>query len=715
MVERVKGLKRGPSFFLAGVVALIALALATRGQWAWVLNDDEAQTRDVEAPTLTDIDTSTERLYRIAPNDGSTLTYSVEENLAAADRTASGSTSVMAGDIAINTDDPDATRLGQMVINVEMLESDSTLRDKRIRHDFLESTHWPFATFEATEISGLPATIATGDGATTEADITITGDLTLKEATNPVTFSGSARLTDDVITATVSGTVLMSDYDIGPIHVAALVHTGDEIDFTLDISADRVDVGAAPADADELASNLVDSSYGDGAFSDTVLPVIEERCAACHTAGGPGHSTVQLETVGDVAELADGIALVTESRYMPPFPASPLSLKFEHDYSLDESEIAAIKEWADSGGGIDVEPDTPLRPDEVPFEPIERDQVVPARGTYVGDLAKKDDYRCFIHDIADPEGDGEWITGMTFEPDKLEVVHHSIVYRVPAEGREEAERLDGADGRPGWECFGRSNMETPGVESIGGWAPGQQPRVYPDGVGIFLKPGEMIVNQIHYHFDHDTPPDQSVLVFDTVSPEELAARDEPMTHITGRSYLTPAEGPCTPEEEGPLCDRDNMLELFDELYGGIAPFIPDALIRACGGQLDDYNELFEETKFSSSCDLKAQDHGTLYSVLGHMHEFGDAYRMTLNPDTPEERILLDIPRWSFEWQLYYVPTEEVRIEEGDVIRFECTWDRRNNTMEEPRYITWNEGTVDEMCFSSVSVIPDVNSEGEPRR
>ena len=27
-------------------------------------------------------------------------------------------------------------------------------------------------------------------------------------------------------------------------------------------------------------------------------------------------------------------------------------------------------------------------------------------------------------------------------------------------------------------------------------------------------------------------------------------------------------------------------------------------------------------------------------------------------------------------------------------------------MPEPRYITWNEGTVDEMCFSSISVLPD---------
>ena len=89
-----------------------------------------------------------------------------------------------------------------------------------------------------------------------------------------------------------------------------------------------------------------------------------------------------------------------------------------------------------------------------------------------------------------------------------------------------------------------------------------------------------------------------------------------------------------------------------------------------------------------------------------MHEFGAAYRMTLHPDTPQERILLDIPAWDFEWQLNYEPVEAIRIERGDTVRFECWWDRTLQFMPEPRYITWNEGTVDEMCFSSISVLPD---------
>ncbi len=525
-------------------------------------------------------------------------------------------------------------------------------------------------------------------------------------------FIGNATLDAETLEASMTAVVLMSTYDIGPIHVAGLAHTGNEISVTFDLVAARVDIDAESPDENQLVVAPNQADVVDGSFSETVQPILELGCVSCHTMGGPGHTTLQLDTAGQAAEIAADIALVTQARYMPPWPASDLSLGFEHDFSLTAEQIDTIGAWAADGGGLDVDPTTPLIALSQPYEDIERDQVLAARGVYVGDLAKKDDYRCLIHEFEDPEGDGEWITGIGFEPDADEVVHHSIVYKVPASARAEAEELDGQDGRPGWECFGLSNMQSDGVYSIGGWAPGQQPRVYPDGVGLFMEPGDFIVNQIHYHFDHNTPPDQSVLVFDTISGDELAARETAMTHIAGNTYLTPAEGPCTPEEEGPLCDRDAVIQTFDELYGGVAKFIPDALIRGCGGTVDDYDDL-DGTKFSSSCTLDARDFGTLQSVLGHMHEFGDAYRMTLNPGTPDEQILLDIPSWSFEWQLYYVPTDVVRIEPGDKIQFECTWDRANLYMAEPRYITWNEGTVDEMCFSSVSVVPDTNVDGEP--
>ncbi len=685
---------------LLAVLAIGAATLLTKDQWGWVFSSDEAQTQDVEAPTvdIDEVDEATERLYRVAPDNGSAARYEVEERLAGSSQTARGTSSVLAGDIVVNIEDPSLSRIGTIVVNVEMFESGSSLRDKRIRHDFLESTHWPFVRFEPTLVEGYPAAFA--DDAT--QDLTIIGDLTVKETTLEVSFSGPVTVAADRLTASMSATILGSEFGVGPIHIARLAHTEDEITLIFDLVADRVDLDSPGVDETDLARDVEPDEVAGGAFAEHVQPILESRCVACHTTDGPGWSTLAMETASDVATIADDIALVTGAGYMPPWLPSDESLPFHDDWSLSEDELATLADWAADGGGLDVSPDTPLVAATELIHPITRDLVIPAREEYVGSLDQQDDYRCQVHEVADADGSGTWVTGFAFEPDETSVVHHAITYRVPAAAREEVDAKDGADGKPGWTCFGRSNLSAEGVYSIAGWAPGQQPTIYPDGVGFYLEPGDLIVNQIHYHFDHDTPPDNSVIVLQTATEAEIAAG---MTAIQGSSYITPAEIPCTPDEAGPLCDRGAVLADIADKYGRVASFIPDFIIGQCGGSVDDYDDL-DGTVAHSSCDLGVRNSGTVFSVLGHMHELGAAYRMTLNPGTAEELVLLDIPVWSFEWQLNYRPLDDVHIDQSDTIRFECWWDRSLTFFEEPRYVTWNEGTVDEMCFSTVRVIPD---------
>lgn len=716
-MARLRKLDFGRLSILA-VLLLGTIAIVTKDQWDWLFGADEAQTQGVSAETISadEIDDATERLYRVSPNNGSEVTYAVEERLAGNDGVATGVTTVVAGDIVINTEDPTESRLGEIVVNVEMFDSDSNLRDKRLRHDFLESTHWPFATFEATTIDGLDVTFA--DGETYE--VTITGDLTVKETTNEEVFTGTVTADGEMLTASVSADILSSTYDVGPINIARLAHTADEVTLTFDLVAERVALDSESDD--DLATNLNEFAVAGGAFAAEVQPIIEEKCVSCHTSGGPGWDTLAFDTAGQVAEIADDIALVTEIRFMPPWLPGGDSPEFKHDWSLTDEELATIAQWAADGGGLDVPADTELVARNQAIIPIEEDQVIAQRdGDYIGLLEEdgsptlKDDYRCQVHEVADPEGDGTWITGFEFRPDETTVVHHSIVYRAPASALEEINERSGEDGRPGWTCFGTSNLRSDGVSNMQGWAPGQQPTQYPEGYGIYLQPGDVIINQIHYHFDHDAPPDNSLIILQEATQEEI---DNGIQSINGSSYLTPAEVPCTPEEEAiaaereasiddyiNFCDRQNVLTEIAEKYDTFASFIPDALVRSCGGTVDDYDDLDGSIGYSS-CDMRARNPGTIFSVLGHMHEFGHAYRMTLNPDTPEEMVLLDIPNWDFEWQLNYTPVEDIQITRDDTVRFECWWDRERVFLPEPRYIVWNEGTIDEMCFSSIAVLPE---------
>ena len=292
-----------------GRIAIVAVlligttAIFTRDQWDWLLESGDAETTDVDAPTVdTDsIDAETQRLYRIQPDNGSEARYVVSERLAGTEKTTVGTTTVIGGDIVVDTSDPSASTVGEIVVNVEMFTSDSNLRDKRLRHDFLESTHWPFAHFVPTEIDGLPNEFVEA----TVIPIEITGDLTIKETTLPTTFTGAVVVHDDRLTVEMETIVLGSTFDVGPINIARLAHTDDEITLQLELVADRIDLGTG--DGASLETDLPPDEIAGGAFAAEVQPILESRCVSCHTTDGPGWNTLALDTAADAASIPTSI------------------------------------------------------------------------------------------------------------------------------------------------------------------------------------------------------------------------------------------------------------------------------------------------------------------------------------------------------------------------------------------------------------------------
>ncbi len=677
---------------ILAVLLIGAVAFITKDQWDWLLADGSVKSTGVTAPTIDDVDQQTEDLYRIS--NRSTATYTVEEKVAGSSRTTSGLTTALAGDIVVDLVDPAASRVGLIVVNVEMFESDSNLRDKRIRHDFLESTKFPFARFATTSLDGLPDEIVEG----VAYSLTITGDLTVKETTAPVSFTGPVNVSGGVLTAEMTAEILMSEFDVGPISIAGLVNTSDELTLGLNLVADRVAPGSA-ADEPEAFDPVAAVPPG-GEFAATVMPILEKSCVSCHTSGASGSSTFLLDTAAHASEVAEDIALVTEARYMPPWTASDRSLEFSHDWSLDDDELATLAGWASAGGGLDVAPDTKLVADPTKVRTVQRD-VVSRAEPYVGDLAQQDDYRCQVFEVGDVSTD-RFIKAFTFEADKVAVVHHAVTFAAPGSSRLSAEVLELQDDAPGWACFGLSSVRD--ATQIAAWAPGMQPTEFPEGSAIHLDPDGFLIVQIHYHYDDDVPADQSAMVVDLASDDEIANAGGSLAPVDFLLYLAPAEIPCTADQTGPLCDRSVLMAELEEQYGEFAVRIPDGLLFLCGQSLDQYIDDTDGV-VTSTCDHGVGNPGRIVSVWGHMHEIGVSFTMTLNPDTPDEQVLLDIPTWSFEWQLDYQPIDDVVLTASDTVRVSCTWDRSLGFQNEPRYITWNEGTLDEMCYSSIATVP----------
>lgn len=470
----------------------------------------------------------------------------------------------------------------------------------------------------------------------------------------------------------------------------------------------------APATSDTSALDAPSSSVEavvepvalEPVFSRDVLPTIQASCVACHAAGQAGSDDLVLATAGDVRENIETIRLYTSSRVMPPWPASHQSLPFVGDYSLSQEQIEAIAAWDDDGAELDVDSATPLVSSRIPSI-LEDPEIVmtSAGGAFTGSTEQPDDYRCLIFEPGNTER--EWIRGTQFLPDQTEIVHHGIITLASTELRDQAAWLDDSQPGPGWTCYGGTGLRTNEggrVLGLGGWAPGAQAARQPDGFAIALDPGDFVVVQIHYHYDDAAPADLSSFALDLASDEEIAEVGGSFEQLRADRYLGPAEIPCYEGDTDPLCDRSVAVERVRSLFGDIIGGLPDYFLWNCGAKVEDFAHMTNGSA-TSTCDLPVTNPGRIMTVSGHMHELGQSIRLTLNPDTPEERILLDIPDWDFEWQLGYRPVEDIVIDAGDIIRVDCAWNRERAPYDAVGYIVWSDGTGDEMCFSTVTTAP----------
>jgi len=427
-------------------------------------------------------------------------------------------------------------------------------------------------------------------------------------------------------------------------------------------------------------------------YHEHVRPIIEANCVACHSEGRiAGYAP--LTAAEDVVWAARDIEFHVVNRLMPPWPPSRASLPLKNDRSLSVEEIAIIAAWADAGAALgDPDDFVPSATDGFDFIEIRADLTLQLDEPYEPDADILDDYRCFAFELNIDAP--QFVTGFDFIPDVAEMAHHNIAYLFDEEADRAIQRLNYADGRPGWPCYGGPGLSTEG-EWIGGWAPGASPVIAPDGAGFLIRPGQQLVVEMHYNLWTSRQPDQSRVIL------QLESAENDFAELMILPLAAPVEIPCPAGVEGPQCQREAAIERVAELYGEDARHTPDYLLRECGQSPAEYAENSGENAIGV-CDYPITESLTLYSVLGHMHELGRSFRLELNPDTDDSLLLLDIPRWDFHWQGGYFFVEPLRLARGDVLRMTCVWD--NSLSDDPRYVVWGEGTTDEMCFGTLMAL-----------
>lgn len=387
-----------------------------------------------------------------------------------------------------------------------------------------------------------------------------------------------------------------------------------------------------------------------------VEPIVVEKCQGCHTGGGI--APFALDDHAKIVAMRDLIHDAVASRRMPPWQPDACCNHYQHDRSLTEAERDTLLRWIETGtppgDPAEARPVTPPAPGLPHVDLTARMPVAYTPQARIG----TDELRCFLldHEAIDRL---RYITGFDFKPGVRSLVHHVIVYAVSEDDAAELARRDGADGRPGWDCAGQGGELTQSSQYIGGWQPGNLPRVLPDGIGRELPAHTRIMINVHYDTAHGTAPDQSSI---DIMLEDRVERLE---------RGIPVGNPLWFAGEGMQIDAGD----------------PDAWVWFA---------------YDPSEALTQGRSMQLHNVMLHMHELGTVGRVAILRANGETECLLNITDWDFHWMSDYYFERPVRLDPGDKLYVECRWDNSagnqrivNGEREQPRDLIWR--TEDEMC------------------
>ena len=358
-----------------------------------------------------------------------------------------------------------------------------------------------------------------------------------------------------------------------------------------------------------------------------------------------------------MAKRAQLIRAVTQTRYMPPWHATPDYGSFKGERRMTDAEIALLAKWVDAGApvGHGKAPEPPEF--STGWRLGEPDLVVQMAEPYTIPADGPDVYRNFPVKL--PTTEDKWVRAVEFRPQARTVVHHSL-FKVDPSGQ--STKLDAKDAEPGYGGMGSARIR--GRISLGGWAVGGTARVFPEDAPIKVPAGSDFVFESHFHPSGKMETEVSSIAF--------YFTDKPATRSRVAINLPPQFG----------------------LGAGIdvAP--------------EDSNFVISES-FTTPAAIE------VYGVTPHAHYIGKEFRGWAELPDGGEVPLIWIKDWDFAWQDMYTYEKPVVLPAGSTIhsriRYDNSAENPRNPTSPPKRVFWGRGSEDEMgtiIFSAMPVSED---------
>ena len=363
-------------------------------------------------------------------------------------------------------------------------------------------------------------------------------------------------------------------------------------------------------------------------FTRDVAPILYNRCVECHRAGEI--APMALITYNETRPWAKSIKQKVVDRSMPPWLASPENTHFKNNRRLSQKEIDTITAWVDAGAPKGDDADLPVppkfeegwaigKPDAIIY--LDQEMAVPAEGVIP--------YKYLT--VQTNFNEDKWVQAAEIRAGNRKVVHHVIVF-VQEPGAKNDQAVEGRGSR--------------GVK-LCGFAPGEQPKVFPPGTGRLIKKGSKLTFQMHYTPNGEATTDRSYigLVFSKTPVQKIALTG---TATNARFVIPPGDG-----------------------------------------------------NYEVRSSWTAPDDVRIIDLMPHMHVRGKDFTYTaVYPDGRSE-VVLQIPKYDFNWQLLYQFKDPLFLPKG--ARLDCVahFDNsaRNKYNPDPtREVRWGDQTWEEMMI-----------------
>jgi polyisoprenoid-binding protein YceI len=203
-----------------GVAAVIAFLVVGAAYAFQQLRDDDPDlaTEAPQIPTATGSTGSNTsgagsgvRKFAIEPSESSAK-YVVEETLRGLNSTAVGTSSGISGEIYLTREGLSRDTTSRFVVDLNALRSDEGMRDNYIKQNTLQTSRFPNAEFIIERIEGFPSNYTENS----EVQLTLHGNLTVKDVTRPVSWTVLARQSGSTLTATADTDIKFSQFNMTP-------------------------------------------------------------------------------------------------------------------------------------------------------------------------------------------------------------------------------------------------------------------------------------------------------------------------------------------------------------------------------------------------------------------------------------------------------------------------------------------------------------------